>query len=146
MGSSARLNSYQAKWLPCEGEALGIKLVLEHFAPYVRENMGNPKHFTDSMPCVQAYKRLKLGAFSTSARIATFLTSINSLDVEIVHTPGKNLSFVDYVSRHPEECHESRCQICSFAKEQVDLGDRAANLKAVEVSEVLNGRQAMPFM
>ena len=80
---SVRLSDLQSKWLPCEGEALGIKLVLEHFSPYLRENENMTTHYTDSLPCVQAYRRSKLGAFSNSARIATYLTSISSLNVEI---------------------------------------------------------------
>ena len=86
---SSRLSKLQTKWLPCEGEALGIKLVLEHFAPYIRESLTTTIHHTDSLPCVQAYKRSKLGAFSNSARIATYLTSLSALNVEIVHIPGK---------------------------------------------------------
>ena len=47
---SARLGKYQENWLPCEGEALGIgiKLVLEHFAPYIRESHNQTQHCTDS--------------------------------------------------------------------------------------------------
>ena len=30
---SVMLDKHKANWLPCEGEALGCKLILEHFAP-----------------------------------------------------------------------------------------------------------------
>ena len=60
---SARLGKFHMNWLPCEGEALGIKLVTEHFAPLIRESNHITQHCTDSLPCVQAYKRAKLGLF-----------------------------------------------------------------------------------
>ena len=143
---SARLNKFQSKWLPCEGESLGIKLVLEHFAHYIRENNNAVIHFTDSLPCVQAYKRAKKGAFSASARIATFLTSISSLNVEIVHTAGKSLKLVDYISRHPNVCNERKCQICKFSSEQAEIGDSVAKLNSIQIQEILSGKLPLPFL
>ena len=32
---NAVLDKFKQNWLPCEGEAIGIKLVLNHFAPYI---------------------------------------------------------------------------------------------------------------
>ena len=32
---SAHIYGFQTKWLPCEGESLACKLVLEHFRPYI---------------------------------------------------------------------------------------------------------------
>ena len=46
-------------------------------------------HHTDQLPCVMAFNRSKRGAFSSSARISTFLTTISQLNVEIIHEPGK---------------------------------------------------------
>ena len=128
---SARLNRYHSNWLPCEGEALGIKLVLEHFAPYIRESIHQSQHFTDSLPCVHAFKRARKGAFSTSVRIATFLTSVSNLNVDIIHTAGKQLKIVDYVSRHPSVCENKKCQICKFTQQQVHIGDNATAIKAI---------------
>ena len=59
---SARLTRFHTNWLPCEGEALGIKLVLEHFAPFIRESTSKTHHYTDSLPCVHAFRRSKKGA------------------------------------------------------------------------------------
>ena len=59
---SARLNKFQSRWLPCEGEGLAFKLVLKHFSHYIREYRNQVIHFSDSLPCVQAFKRAKLGA------------------------------------------------------------------------------------
>ena len=142
---SARLNKFQSKWLPCEAESLGIKLVLEHFSHFIRENENLVLHFTDSLPSVQAFKRAKLGAFSASARIATFLTSISSLNIDIHHIPGKNLKLVDYISRHPNVCPNRSCQICKFADEQINIGDNVVNLNAIQVQDILSGNVTIPF-
>ena len=32
---SARITKFQEQWLPCEGEALACKLVLDHFSNYI---------------------------------------------------------------------------------------------------------------
>ena len=143
---SARLNKFQSNWLPCEGEGLACKLVLEHFKHYIRENRNTVTHFTDSLPCVQAFKRAKLGAFSSSARIATFLTTISSLNIEILHTPGKDIELVDYVSRHPNTCSLPKCQICKFVTEQVDIGENAAKLNSIQVDDILSGKLPTPFL
>ena len=142
---SVRLSELQSKWLPCEGEALGIKLVLEHFSPYLRENENVVTHYTDSLPCVQAYRRSRLGAFSNSARIATYLTSISSLNIEIVHMPGKKLSLVDNISRNPTKCTETKCQICKFVHEQIEMGEKASNIMNISAQDVIDGKVAIPF-
>ena len=142
---SVRLSDLQSKWLPCEGEALGIKLVLEHFSPYLRENENVVTHYTDSLPCVQAFRRSRLGAFSNSARIATYLTSISSLNIEIVHMPGKKLSLVDNIGRNPTRCSETKCQICKFVHEQIEMGEKASNIMNISAQDVIDGKVAIPF-
>ena len=140
---SCRVNKHQQKWYPCEGEALAVRLVLEHFSPYIRENKQQVIHHTDNQPVVHAWKRSKNGAFSTSARISTFLSGVSSLNVEIVHTPGKDMKASDYNSRHPEECHDRKCQICKFAAQMEDTGDR---IRKISVQDVEQGVTGMPFI
>ena len=142
---SARLNKFQSRWLPCEGESLGCKLVLEHFKHYIQENNNTVIHFTDSLPCVQAFKRARMGAFSASARIATFLNTISSLNVEFCHTAGKNIELVDYISRHPNSCSEPKCQICKFVSEQVEMGDNTVKLNSIQIQDVMSGKAPIPF-
>ena len=142
---SARLNKFQTRWLPCEGESLGCKLVLEHFKHYIRENNHTVIHFTDSLPCVQAFRRARMGAFSASARIATFLTTISSLNVEFCHTAGKNIELVDYISRNPNSCSEPKCQICRFVKTQVETGDNTIKLNSIQIQDVMSGKLPIPF-
>ena len=88
---SCKVSRLQEKWYPCEGEALATKLVLEHFADYIRESKNVTIHHTDNQPVVQAWKRSKSGAFSASARISTFLTGISAKNVEIVYTTTQPL-------------------------------------------------------
>ena len=45
---SASLNSNQKRWLPCEAECLGVKLVVEHFASVIRESHSTVTHFCDN--------------------------------------------------------------------------------------------------
>ena len=143
---SARLNGFQTKWLPCEGESLACKLVLEHFRPFIRESKNVVQHFMDSLPCVQAFKRAKLGAFSTSARIATFLTAINSMNVEILHKAGKNIPLVDYISRNPNTCSDTNCQVCKFVEEHVQIGDNTSKLNSVQIQDILSGKLNVQFL
>ena len=101
-------------------------------------------HHCDNLPTVMAYARLKQGKFSTSARIAAFLTTVNEYDVQLVHTAGKDLPLTDYVSRHPMVCEEKRCQTCNFVKEQVDIGNTLVN--KVTVEDILQGKFSVPYL
>ena len=143
---SCRVSKHQQNWFPCEGEALGTKLVVEHFSPYLRENTNRVTHHTDNMPTVQAWKRSKKGAFSTSARISSFLSGISALNIEVVYTPGKELKSSDYNSRHPINCKGKRCQICSFAFEMEVLGDNVVPMVGkVTVEDIEQGTISMPY-
>ena len=142
---SVMLDAYKEKWTPCEGESLGIKLVLDHYAPLIRENKNRTIHHTDSKVCVQAWNRLQKGAFSTSARVASFLTGLSCLTVDVVHIPGKELNTSDFASRHPRQCdNPDICQLCRFALKLQKIGDKASNIYYLEVDETLRGN-SMPF-
>ena len=142
---SAVLSKHKRKWLPCEGEACAIRLVLEHFQHHIRENNNHTIHYTDSMPCVLAWKRSLRGAFSASARIATFLTGLSSLPVELHHKPGKMMYTSDYASRHPAICTFDNCQICKFVREWEDKGDLASDIRQVKIEDIKSGRSLMPL-
>ena len=142
---SSVLDKHRKNWLPCEGEAIGIKLVLEHFQSQIRESNNVTVHHTDSQPCVLAWKRSKRGAFSSSARISTFLTGLSSLPVELQYTPGKNMHTSDYASRQPTECKNPRCQICSFVAKWEMIRDNVSAIRTVSVEDVKSGRSLMLF-
>ena len=111
----------------------------------IRENKHAVIHHTDSLPCVHAHRRSRLGAFSNSARIASFLTGISSLNVEIVHISGKKIDLVDNISRNPTTCQQERCQICRYVKEQVNIGDNASKIMNVDAADIMEGRIQLPF-
>ena len=97
---SARVSQWQSRWLPCEGEALAAKMVIQHFRPQLQNANKTVIHHTDSLPTCQAWQKSKTGAFSSSARIAAFLTEISTLDIEFVHNPGRKMEYSDYASRN----------------------------------------------
>ena len=53
---SVVLDKHKKSWLPCEGEACGIRLVHELFQNQIRESDNTTIHFTDSQPWVLAWK------------------------------------------------------------------------------------------
>ena len=121
---STVLDKHKQAWLPCEGEAAGIRLVLEHFRHQIRESDHVNTHYTDSQPCVLAWRRSKRGAFSTSARISAFLTGLSTLPVELQHKAGKEMQTSDYASRHPSRCATEKCQLCSLAHELQNIWEQ----------------------
>ena len=130
---------------PCEGEACGIRLVLKHFRHHIRESNNITTHYTDSQPCVLAWKRSQRGAFSTSARISTFLTGLSAMPIELRHKPGKLMHTSDYASRNPYMCSTTRCQICSFVQEWENMGDKASEIRSITIDDIQSGRSLMPM-
>ena len=141
---SARLTNNQSRWLPCEAECLGVKLVLEHFSSIIRQSQNTIIHYCDNLPTVLAYQRLKQGKFSASSRIAAFLTTVNLYDVKLVHKAGKDLLLTDYISRNPTTCQHKRCQTCDYVNDQVDIGEAIVN--KITVTEILDGKYSMPYL
>ena len=142
---SCKLNVFQKNWLPCEGEALGVKLICKHFSPYIRENQNTTTVYTDNLPTVHAWRRMKTGAFSTSARLASFLTGLSALTVELLHKPGKEMATSDYNSRHPNSCSYNRCKICQFSYKMETVGDAVVfSVRSINANDVESGLVKMP--
>ena len=142
---SVIVDKHKQSWLPCEGEALGIRLVLDHFQNQIRESENPVIHYTDSQPCVLAWKRSKRGAFSSSSRIAAFLTGLSVLPVDLRYKPGRDMYTSDYASRHPEPCKADRCQICQFANDLQQVGDNALRIRSVTIEDIRSGKSVMPL-
>ena len=110
---SAKLKTHHSRWLPCEVEALSVSASIQHFAPYIRESEHRTQILTDSKPCVQAWQKMTRGEFSTSARIATFLSHLSQYDIELHCISGQMNLPSDFHSRNPQPCDSpSSCQIC----------------------------------
>ena len=142
---NAVLDKHKRAWLPCEGEAIGIRLVLEHYQHHIRESNNTTIHHTDSQPCVLAWKRSQRGAFSSSSRISSFLTGLSVLPVELRFKSGKTLFTSDYASRHPSKCQSSKCQICTFVQQWESIGDNATNIRTLTVDDIKTGKSIMPL-
>ena len=137
---SAKLKTHQSKWLPCEIEALSIASSVTHFGPYIRQSTQKTQILTDSKPCVQAWSKMSRGKFSSSARVATFMSVLSEYNVELQHISGSVNLPSDYHSRNPPDCLNSSCQICKFIAESNDVV-----VKTVTVDDILSGRTKVPF-
>ncbi len=137
---SSKVGKHQLLWLPCELEALGIKLSIANFSHEIRESKHCTKFLTDSKPCVQAFELLSKGSFSMSPRVSSFLMNLNSINVAINHVSGENIPLTDFASRNPIECNDKTCQVCEFVNEHLNIA-----VKQITVDDVVNGNARMPF-
>jgi hypothetical protein len=118
---SCRLKGAQARWTACEKECLGIKLLVQHYQPYIRENNSVTTVFTDNIVSVHAWNAIKLGKISTSSRVASFISTMCENKINIVHFPGEMTKVADYNSRNPTICTEDRCQTCKFVNQEISV-------------------------
>ena len=143
---SVILDKFKQKWLPCEGEAAGIKLTLNNFRSWILDNNGVTTHHTDNQPSVQAWKRLKRGAYSSSSRIASFLSELSQMSVELEYTPGREMKTSDFASRNPPVCSSpTTCQVCRFAREIQAVGDHSSKIRKITIDDVTAGRSILPL-
>jgi hypothetical protein len=134
---NAKLKKHQVTWLPCEIEALAIGAAVKHFAPYITASALTTQILTDSRPCVQAYDRLRRGEFSASSRVTTFLSIVSRYGVTVNHISGAANIPTDYSSRHPNQCTDQTCQVCTFVQETSE-----SVVRGLSVTEVI---ARMPF-
>ena len=137
---STKLSKAQLKWLPCEIEALSIKLGLNSFEHFVRESKHTTRGLTDSKPCIQAFNKLGTGEFSLSPRISSFLMTLNSLNITLHHLSGSDNILSDFGSRNPIDCVNESCQVCRFVQESSDL-----SVNSLTVSDIQNNLVKMRF-
>ena len=116
---SCRLKGAQARWTPCEKECLAIKLLVQHFQPFIRESKSTTTIFTDNIVSVHAWNAIKLGKISTSSRVASFISTMCENNIQIVHLPGVTTKVADFNSRHPIVCMSDKCQTCKFITQEI---------------------------
>ena len=138
---SAKLKTHQVRWYPCEVEALSLAVSVTHFAPYIRDSTNCTQILTDNRPCVQAWSKMRRGEFSTSARVATFMSALSQFRVEVQHISGSYNLPSDFLSRNPLDCESQNCQLCRFITETEDSVVRTV----VSVKDVLSGHVSVPF-
>ena len=129
---SAILDKDQSRWLTCECEALAVKKVINHFEPEIRDSDQETLHLCDNMPTVLAWKKLLTGKFSTNARITTFLLAMAAHPVRLEHRPGSSLDLADHASRNPAQCKDGCCAVCTFLKEDLDIGNNLEGVRSIE--------------
>ena len=137
---SAKLKQHQVRWYPCEIEALSIAVSVTHFGPYIRQSLHCTQILTDNRPCVQAWDKMRRGEFSTSARVATFMSTLSEFNVEVQHISGNYNLPSDFLSRNPLACDSHNCQVCKF----VDESDLIV-VRNVSVKEILAGQASVPY-
>ena len=142
---SSMFNKNQARWLACEGEAYAVKAVVQHFESQIRQNPNETVLFTDSMPVVQAWRKMLTGRFSSSPRIATFLSTMSTVPIRIEHRPGSSQLLADHGSRNPAPICQGDCQICKFNRDEQKVGDKA-KIFNIENEELLDGAETVPFL
>ena len=137
---NAKKTSSQCGWLACELEALGIAAGIKFFGPYLIQSKHQADVLTDSKPCVQAYQKLMRGTFSSSPRVATFLSTISRFHVKLSHIAGSSNILSDYISRNSIECPNQNCQICTFISHL-----ESSVVNSLSVTDILSGQCSIPF-
>ena len=134
---SCRLKGAQNKWTPCEKEGLAIKLLVQHFQPFIRENQNVTTVFTDNIVTVHAFNAIQIGKISSSVRVASFISTLCENNVQIAHIPGVKTPSADYNSRHPSICNDVKCQICAYVGKEVDTHDifKITDLQTVPLNQ-----------
>ena len=144
---SVQLTEDQKRWLACEGEAKSMQLVLMYFEAYLRENKHVTLHLTDSLPVVMAWKKILTGRFSSSPRIATFLSTLASFPIRVEHRSGAHMMITDHASRNPPPPCEGNCQLCKFIAEDAVEGDLAGQIYSIdEEGKMEDGQENVPYL
>ena len=137
---NAKLRKHQISWIPCELEALCISSAVKHFAADITNSQNPVIIMTDSRPCIQSYEKLCRGQFSTSARVATFLSTISRYPVKLLHIKGAHNILADYASRNPIDCNSAECQVCKFIQESEE-----SVIRTLTIKDILESNIPVPF-
>ena len=87
---SAKLKSYMTNWFPCEKEAVGVVLAIEHCSHWISESRLTTLVGPDSSAVVQATELMKKGKHSSSPRLQSLLASVNRKNVKFFHNSAKS--------------------------------------------------------
>ena len=137
---SAKLRGRQVTWLPCEIEILFIAAAIKHFSPYIIQSKTPACILTDSKPCVQSFEKLCRGEFSSSPRVATFLSTVSRYQASVRRVAGAAILPSDFASRNAPECDNPTCQVCSFVQSTKD-----STVLRSSVQSILSGTAKLLF-
>ena len=136
---SAKLQPHHSKWYPCEIEALSIATSVRHFGPYLRQSQKLAQILTDNKPCVQAWSKMIRGEFSTSSRVATFMSALVEYHVDVQHIQGALNLPSDFHSCNPPSCNSPDCQVCQFIADS-----ESSVVRKTTIADVLSGHANVP--
>ena len=94
----------------------------------------------DAKPCVQSFKKLCRGEFSSSPRVAAFLFTVSRYQASVRHVAGAGILPSDFASSNAPEYDNPTCQVCSFVQRTED-----SVLPRASVQNILSGTANLPF-
>ena len=137
---SAKIRGRQFTWLPCEIEALSITAATKHFCPYIIQSKTPACILTDSKSYVESFEKLCRGEFSSSPRVATFLSAVSTYKASVRHVAGAAILPSDFASHNAPECDNPTCQVCSFVQHT-----KYSVVFRASVQGILSGTAKLPF-
>ena len=137
---SAKLCGRHVTWLSCDIEASSNAAATKHVSPYIIHSKKPACILTDSKPCVQFFEKLCRGEFSSSPRVATFLSTISRYQASVRHVAGAAILPSDFASRNAPACDNPSCQVCSFVQRTED-----SVVLLASVQTILSGTAKRPF-
>ena len=121
-------------------KALSITAATKHFSPCIIPSKTPACILTDSKPCVQSFEKLCPGEFSSSPRVATFLSPVSRYQASVRHVAGASMLPSDFASRNAPKCDNPTCQVCSFIQRTED-----SVVLCTSVQSILSGTAKLPF-
>ena len=128
---SAKLKEYMVRWFPCEKEAVGTVLAIEHCAHWISESELTTLVGPDSSAVVQAANLMRKGKYSSNPRLQSLLASVNRRNVKFFHNSAKSGKHIvpDCLSRLKDTtCKSKDCAVERF------LDDIPINLEAMALT------------
>ena len=72
---SQRLSERKTRTMPCEEEALATRCLIHHNRSFLCEYKSTSRVFSDNLPVCQAWKKMKMGIWPKSSKVASLLTN-----------------------------------------------------------------------
>ena len=98
--ASRFLTNFEAKYSINELELLAVVWAIEHFRNYV---YGVKFQVISDHKALASVLRPNRGNKTFSSRLTRWVDRLLPFEFEVIHAPGRVLSFADYLSRHPTE-------------------------------------------
>ena len=101
------LTELKANYSIIELELLAVVWSVEHFKKY---GYGVPFGIVSDHKALQSVLKSNKDNKTYSSRLTRWVDRLSPFDFSIVHTPGRTLGMVDYLSRHPSEYEDASIQ------------------------------------